>query len=351
MLEYRQRIIEKFGEHDVFKWRKIHLHPLAPKEVFVQIDFIGVNFADIIARKGWYKWAGKPPVCVGFEYSGTVIEKGPNVSSLKIGDKVFGISKFNAYAEAIYTQEDLLWKIPSFLSPEQAAAFPAVYLTAYHCLTEVMRIRKEDDILIHAVAGGVGIAALQIAKSFGLKTYGTASSDQKINFAKKYQLDHGINYRKADFEKEIKQLSPDGIKFVLDSIGGNTLQKGYRCLKASGHLVSIGGADLLPIKSLDPLSFIKNVKKASWIFFKNTFRPFQLIEHNKGISGVQVLLLWDHQDKLQSHIKNLLKLFHEKSIETPHVDQIFSLEKAYEAHRYIESRKSKGKILLATKPS
>ncbi len=348
MKQYRQRIIKKFGSGDVFAWQDMPLAPLGPREVLVEIDFIGLNFADTVARKGWYRWGDAAPTCIGFEYSGEVIQKGKRTARFREGDKVFGITRRGAYAEAIVTDEKQLWKVPQYLSLKQAAAFPVIYLTAWHCLIEVLRIRSKEDILIHSVAGGVGLAALQIAKYIGLTTYGTASSDEKLNLAKQYKLDHGINYKKEDFTEVLQELAPEGIQFVLDSIGGKTLQRSYECLGPSGHVLSIGGADLLP--KMWPETFLKNVPKLPWTAWKNYFSPLQLIQENKSISGAQMLLLFDRDLKIHHYMQKLLQLFSQKDIEPPYIGRIFPLEQSYEAHQYMEQRKSKGKLLLKARP-
>jgi NADPH2:quinone reductase len=244
--QYRRMLFRRFGTPDMFEWDAIRPRALAPGEVLVQVRFIGVNYADIIARRGYYKWAGRPPICPGFEVSGEVIEVGPDVR-IGIGTPVMAVTKFGGYTEALIVPQEHVFQLPVGMTLREAAAFPAVYITAYHSLVEVMRIRKGDDILVQAVAGGVGIAALQIAKHYGLTVYGTASSDAKLDYAKLFGLDHGINYLREDFEAAVQRLTGGkGVKFVLDSLGGYGLRKGVRCLQPGGHVVTIGAAQIIP---------------------------------------------------------------------------------------------------------
>jgi NADPH:quinone reductase-like Zn-dependent oxidoreductase len=205
--QYRRMHFRRFGAPEVFEWDATRPRALAPGEVLVQVRFIGVNYADIIARRGYYKWAGRPPICPGFEVSGEVIEVGPDVQ-IGIGTPVMAVTKFGGYTEALIVPQEHVFQLPRGMTLQEAAALPAVYITAYHSLVEIMRIRSGDDILIQAVAGGVGIAALQIAKHYGLTVYGTASSDAKLDYAKSFGLDHGINYIREDFGREYVACNP-----------------------------------------------------------------------------------------------------------------------------------------------
>jgi len=241
--------------------------------------------------------------------------------------------------------------LPEEIDYQKGAALPAVYVTAYHCLKEVLRVEKDEDILIQAVAGGVGIAALQLAKHFGLTTYGTAGTDEKVSFAMTYGLDYGINYCKKDFEKEIGRLTRNkGVKFLLDSLGGYTLRKGVRCLKPGGHAVTIGGAGVLPPIGIRPSNLRGWVRILIDLIQGGVYHPFSLIEGNISLSGAQILLLWDNMDYLGTIIDTLLVL-QQKQVIHPYIDRIFALDEVAQAHQFIEERKSRGKILLATDPA
>ncbi len=248
--QYRRMLFRRFGAPDVFGWDAIRPRALTPGEVLVRVRFIGVNYADIIARRGYYKWAGLLPICPGFEVSGEVIEVGPDVQ-IGIGTPVMAVTEFGGYTEALVVPQEHVFQLPRCMTLQEAAALPAVYITAYHSLVEIMRIRTGDDILIQAVAGGVGIAALQIAKHYGLTVYGTASSDAKLDYAKSFGLDHGINYLREDFEAAVQGLTDgEGVKFVLDSLGGYGLRKGIRCLQPGGMLSQSARLKSYPRRSL-----------------------------------------------------------------------------------------------------
>jgi synaptic vesicle membrane protein VAT-1 len=338
----RRVIFRKFGEADVLEIDDVPARTPGAGEIAVDVAFSGINYADVLARRGFYKWAPPLPTCVGFESSGTVSAVGPGVTSHVIGDRIAAVSRFGAYAEQVIVEAKRAWKIPTGMSLEDAAAIPAVYITAWQSLCEVARVRRGDAVLIQAVAGGVGLAALQICKHLGVTTYGTASSDDKLTFAREHGLDHAINYARDDFEKEIARLTGDrGVEFVLDSLGGEGLRKGYRCLSRGGLVVTIGAAGVAP-PHRDPVSFLKAGVE---LVKGGVFHPFQLIEHNRGIAGVQVLLLWDDLPRLDRAMAEIFQWYAEGAIK-PHIDRIVTMEQAAEAHRALESRGTRGKLLI-----
>jgi len=311
-------------------------------EVIVDTAFAGVNYADVIARRGFYKWAPPPPTCVGFEIAGVISTLGEGVESLRVGDRVMGVTRFGGYADRIAIEAERAWKVPDAMSLEHAAAIPAVYLTAWHSLCEVARVRSGESILIQAVAGGVGLAALQICKHLRLVTYGTASTEQKLDLARSHGLDHGIEYTSHDFEEAIRTATNGrGVDCVLDSLGGEALRKGYRCLARGGMVVTIGAAQVAPT-ARNPIAL---ARAGAELVRGGLFHPFQLIEDNRGIAGVQVLLLWDELPRLRRGLDEILALYAQGKVR-PVIDSIHSLGNAAEAHRKLESRASKGKLLL-----
>jgi len=349
-VEFKRKVFHRFGAPEVFQWEPFAVPTLKSEEVLIRVKFSGVNYADIIARRGYYKWAGALPICLGFEIAGEIIARGEK-ATLPLGTKVLAVTKFGGYSEAVITEQNRVWQIPDRMSFEDAAALPAVYLTTYHSLMEVMRIRRGEDILIQAVAGGVGIAALQIAKHIGLTVYGTASTEEKLQFARTYGLDFGINYVREDFEVAMRQLTQNrGVKFLLDSLGGNGLRKGIRCLKPMGHAVTIGAAGIVPPQGMSWQS-AKEWKRIAGEFIRGgVYHPFYLIERNISLSGVQVLLLWDELEYFQRVMHELIA-WYEAGVIKPHIDTVFPLDRVAEAHRLVEQRQSKGKILLSTAPS
>lgn len=338
----RRAVFHRYGEASQLELEEYALGPLSDRSVRVRVEYAGVNYADVIARRGFYKWAPPLPTCVGFELSGTVSEVGARVTEHKVGDRVMAIARFGAYAEQIDVEAERAFGLPAQRSLAEAAALPAVTLTAWHALHNVMRVRAGDSILIQAVAGGVGLAALQLAKHWGLVTYGTASSPAKLELARTYGLDHAIDYAAVDFEREIHALTGGrGVNFVLDSLGGVGLRKGYRCLARPGMVVTIGAAQVAP-SARAPLALLKALAELTR---GGVFHPFGLIEDNRALAGLQILLLWDDLSLVRTGLTQAIELW-DRGVIKPHIDRIFELADVAEAHRLLESRQTRGKLLL-----
>jgi NADPH:quinone reductase-like Zn-dependent oxidoreductase len=339
----RQIVFRRFGESDVLELQHVESRVPAAAEVRVRVAYAGVNYADVLARRGFYKWAPPFPTCVGFELAGVVDAIGSGVSEHRVGDRVVAVTRFGGYADEVIVEARRAWRVPEGMTLDHAAAIPAVYMTAWQSLCEVARIRRGDRVLIQAVAGGVGLAALQICKHLGAVTFGTASTDDKLAFARDHGLEHSINYATHDFEREVHRLTSDrGVDFVLDSLGGEGLRKGYRCLARGGMVVTIGAAGVAPAHR-DPISFLKAGVE---LVRGGVYHPFQLIEQNRGIAGVQVLLLWDDVERLDRGINQIWDWWRAGAIK-PHIDRVVPLENAAEAHKAIESRATRGKLLLS----
>jgi NADPH:quinone reductase-like Zn-dependent oxidoreductase len=355
----RRVVFRRHGAPEVLEVEEVPTPRPGPGEIRIAVAYAGVNYADVLARRGFYKWAPPLPTCVGFELSGTVVEIGgadrrPSEgtfgedlgaggrSDLAVGDRVLAITRFGGYADEIVVEANRAVRVPDGVDLATAAALPAVYVTAWHSIREVMRARPGESILIQAVAGGVGIAALQIAKILGLETFGTASSEAKLAFAREHGLDHGIDYVTHDFERVVLEHTRGrGVDHVLDSLGGEGLRKGYRCLSRGGTVVTIGAAQVAPPRR-DPIALLRAGVE---LVRGGVFHPFQLIEDNRGVAGVQVLLLWDDLPRLARAFDELLGWLREGRIR-PHVDRVVPLASAAEAHRALEGRGTRGKLLL-----
>jgi synaptic vesicle membrane protein VAT-1 len=336
----RSAIVSRFGGPDVFRFAEVAPQSPGEGEARITVTFAGVNFADIVARAGLYAPAPKPPFTPGFEVSGTVAEVGARVPGLSPGDQVLAVSRFGGYTTDLVVDAARVRRLPPGMSLEQGAALPAVYLTAYHGLTEVARVHRGESVLIHACAGGVGTALVQLSKHLGLITYGTASTDDKLTFAKVNGLDYGFNYAKVDFAAAIREATRGrGVDVVFDANGGESYAKSYLCLARGGRLVVYGAANLIPEK------WWQLPRSATRLIRQKRFSPLKLIDRNAGVLGLQVLLLWEDIEKLGSEMDDLLGLFRQGALK-PVIDRIFDLEELRLAHQYLLDRRSMGKVLL-----
>lgn len=310
-------------------------------EVRIQVRFAGVNFADLAGRAGVYGPAPKPPFVPGFEVSGVVAEIGSGVQHLSPGDRVLAGTRFGGYADEVVVDAARARRIPDGISLEAGAALPAQYITAYHAFTETARMRRGEWVLVHAVAGGVGTAAVQLARHLGFELIGTASTDEKLDYARSQGARHLINYAREDFVSRVRELTGGrGVDVVLDANGGESFRRSFQCLAHGGRLVVYGAAELFPRSRLDWVRVAKDFLR------QPRFSPFQLIGQNAGVLGLQVLLLWDDLELLGREMDELLALL-ERGVIAPVIDHVFPLSEASEAHRYLHARRTRGKVLLA----
>ncbi|HWN82864.1 MAG TPA: zinc-binding dehydrogenase, partial [Candidatus Udaeobacter sp.] len=225
------------GGYDVLQVQEQPDPPVGPGEIRIAVKAAGINFADTMARLGLYPDAPKPPCVMGYEVAGVVESLGAGVSTHAVGDRVLAGTRFGGQAELVTVPAEQALPLPERISFEQGAAFPVNYGTAYAALILVGGLRKGDRVLIHAAAGGVGIAATQIARNVGAEIFGTASPG-KHDAIRAQGVAHAIDYRSADFEAETMRLTGgEGVDLVIDALGPKSFRKDYRLLRPGGRLV------------------------------------------------------------------------------------------------------------------
>ena len=337
----KQMVITKYGNTDVLKIQERKDPKPSVGEVLINVKAIGVNFADILARKGLYPDAPKPPCVVGYEVSGIIEAAGKGVDSSIVGKSVLAITRFNGYSEKVCVSEKNVLTIPGSLDFERAAAIPVNYLTAYQLLYVMGGLKKGESVLIHNAGGGVGLAALDISLHLEATTYGT-SSVGKHSFLMERGLKHPIDYRNQDFLSSILSLTGGkGVEMVIDPIGGKNWKKSYRALRSTGRLGMFGVSTVTESTMGRLFKFIKLIAQMPW------YNPLGLMNANKSVFGVNLGHMWNEIDKMSGWMQTILKGVEEGWVR-PHVDRTFRFEQAGEAHAYIEARKNIGKIVLVT---
>ena len=314
-----------------------------PGEVRVRVKAAGINFADLMARQGMYPDAPDLPAVVGYEFAGEVesIGDGTGAGGVEVGQRVLGGARFGSYAELVVTKQENLVPLPDDWSFEEGAALPVNYRTAYAGLVRVGSLRKGERVLIHAAAGGVGIAATQIAKLEGAgEIYGTASPG-KHDVIKEIGVDHAIDYTSQDFAKEVRRISAEKtpLDVIMDAVGGGSFRKGYGLLRAGGRLVMFGASSVTPGEKRD----IKAIAKM--LATTPVFHPMQLMPASKAVIGLNMLTLWDEFETLDEYLEPLRKWIEEGKIR-PVVAESFPLERGADAHRFMQERKNVGKVVL-----
>ena len=209
-------------------------------DVLIRVKAAGLNFADIMARQGLYPDAPSKPCVMGYEVSGIVDSAGPGVDQTLIGKPVVALTRFGGQSELVVVKATQIFEKPESLSFEQAAAVPVNYLTAYALLAVMGSLQPGEAVLIHNAGGGVGLAAIDIAKRLSATTYGTASPG-KHEVLRRRGLDHPIDYRNQDWLPELKKLTNNrGVELVIDPLGGGHWKKSYQALRATGRLGMFG---------------------------------------------------------------------------------------------------------------
>jgi len=313
----------------------------APNEILIEVKAFGLNFADIVARKGQYNDAPKFPFVPGYEVSGIVRQIGAEVKNFKIGDEVLALTLFNGYAELAVADERAAAKKPATLTFADAASIPVNFLTAYHSLFETGSLMKNAKVLIHAGAGGVGLAAIQMAKNHGCTIFATAGSEKKLALLSEYGVDYPINYQTTDFEREVIRLAGGkNIDVVLDSVGGSYFKKDLNLLRPHGRVVGFGAAALTERNIFALPSILPQV--ISMV----TLSMIDLMLNSKGFYGVNMLrVAKDNPELLNYEMKAIMDMFAAKKLKTV-ISRQLSWKQIGDAHHMLESRSSTGKIVL-----
>jgi NADPH2:quinone reductase len=330
-------LLNKSGKPDVLKIHQIPDPEPAKGEVQVAVDFIGINYAEILSRKGMYEWAPERPYIPGMEASGVVSAVGEGVNSKLIGQTVSIGTQYGCYAEKVVIPgERLLPSIKGF-SLEENAAFPVNYMTAWLSLVEMARMRPGDTVLITAAAGGVGTAAIQIASHFGCRVIGLAGSDAKMELIKSLGADIAINYSQSDFPQRVQEFCK-GVDIILEMVGGNVFKENLKLLNPFGRMVIAGFAGI-NFKKWNPLTWLQtwqDMPKASVMY---------LAENSIGFLATHLGYLLNQPELLKRKYVQLVSFVEEHKIR-PQIGEVFDFESLPKAHEYIESRTSTGKVLV-----
>lgn len=346
MISGKKLQIEKAGGYEVLQWKDFPVAQAQDDQVVVATKAVGVNYADCLVRWGVYESAKKFvgwPITPGFEFSGKVLSVGPLVKNVSVGDSVVGITRFNAYSTHVTAPAHQIYKMPAELNFEQAAGFPAVYLTAYHSLFQIAHLFPKSKILVHSAAGGVGTALCQLARRAGFYVVGVVGSQHKVEVAKSCGADEVIvRDPEGTFWKTLKEKCPQGYDAVFDAQGPESYRKSFDLLGSSGKLFVYGAHGLMP-KQGGRINWIK----LAWTAIRQnvTFKPFEMITFNRSICGFNVSFLFDKKEMISGGMEALFQALKEGTLKAPPVET-FSFADVAKAHQRIESGQSVGKIVL-----
>jgi NADPH:quinone reductase len=320
LLLMKALVISRLGDPDVLEVRSGPDPVPTSGQESIQVEAGGINFADIMSAQGGYPGTPKPPLVAGREFCGT---------RMSDGQHVMGYTQWGAFAERVAVSPQLLWPVPKEWSAEEGAAFPVNYFTAYFAywkagLLEPTTGKTAPRVLIHAVAGGVGTAAVQIGKLLGIEMYGTSSSEEKLERVKTLGLQFGINYKQRDYEEAIKDLTHgEGVDAVFEMLGGEHTAKSVHCLRDFGRVIVYGAATGQPAHLDARILYAKGASvHGLWLTYLSGNRDLMK-------QAWEQLSVWTAQGHLR-----------------PVVGHVFPLEKAAEAYRLLLERKNFGKVVL-----
>jgi len=326
-------VITEHGAPEVLKVQERPDPKPGPGQVAIDVAAAGVNFADTMARVGLYPDAPKPPVVVGYEVAGTISALGAGVEGLSVGDRVMAGTRFGGYAERVVAKVADTAPLPEELSFEQGAAIPVNYLTAYLGLMRFGSLQPGERVLVHAAAGGVGIAATQIAKHLGAEVLGTASPGKHAAI-RSIGVDHAIDYTQRGWEKGLAKVD-----VVMDAVGGPSFRRSYDLLRPGGRLVAFGASSVM---SGDKRNVVTAARAALRM---PRFNLIKQMSASKAVIGLNMLTLWDELGSLEPYMGAIEELLADGALK-PVVAESFAFERAPDAHRYLGERRNVGKVVL-----
>lgn len=328
MVLVKAMVLKEYGGPEVLRVQEIGRPEVGPEEILIEIAATAVNRADLLERQGLYP--PPPPApryqIPGLECAGTVIATGERVIGFNIGDRAMALLPGGGYAEYVAVAEDMAWLVPEALNLTQAAAIPEVYLTAFDALWDKAELMPEDRVLIHAAAGGVGSAAVQLALAAGVQVAATVGSEKKRQFVSKLGAHRVINYRDQDFVAAIQHWTQgQGVQAVIDFVGQSYLQRNLQILAAGGTLVIVGtlsGAEA-------PVNLGQVLNR------RLTIRGTALRSRQR----------YDKMRLVQTFARRTTADFNSGRLK-PIIDRIIPWEQAGEAHRILATNQTIGKLVL-----
>ncbi|RFU71234.1 quinone oxidoreductase [Peribacillus saganii] len=316
-------IVPKFGGPEVMQYIDTEMPSISSTQVLIRVIATSVNFADIKKR---YAGEGGFPFIPGLDCAGVIEEVGKDVVNLKAGQRVIAFPKSGAYAEYAAAEECMTFLIPDGIDFNTAAACPIVLFTSYQLLADVARLEKGESVLVHAASGGIGTTAIQLAKQLGAsKVIGTVGSEAKVSAAAAAGADAVIIREHEDITARVNELTGgSGVDVILDSIAGDVAEESLKCLARFGRMVNFGNASGGP----------------------GQFNTSDLHNSSRSVLGFSFGTIRKHRPHLVSHIADRALPFLEKAQVKLQIGRIFPLAEAEQAHQFVESRLSTGKILL-----
>ena len=311
------------GSPDVLRYEDVPDPQCRPRGLVFDVKAISIEGGDLLHRAGG-DMPGTPHI-VGYQAAGVVREVGERVTRFKPGDQVVATMAHGSHASVCYVTEQTAYAVPDGMDIVEASVIPIAFGTADDCLFEFGHLQAGETVLVQAAAGGVGLAAVQLAKAAGATVLGTASSQEKLDRLKEFGLDHGINYKDQDLAEETMRLTERaGANLVVDPVGGRTLEQSIAALAYRGRISWVGRAG----REEQPPEI------------------WPIMQKNGSITGVFLGAEFArNRDRTRPMIEKLIERVHSGELKVV-IDRTFPLSEAAEAHRHIESRSAFGRVVL-----
>lgn len=304
----------------------------------VEVRSSGLNWADVQQRLGLYPEAPDRPYAPGYEVAGRIIEA-PADSGFSVGDRVVSTSKFGGYTSHIDVDPRVAARIPDGLSDDEAAAVPVVWLTAYEALHERARVRAGESVLVHGGAGGVGLAAIALAKQAGCTVLATAGGPRKKEYLESIGVDVAIDYQAGDWTQQLRDRFGK-VDHILDPLGGEHLQQSLRMLRPGGRVIAYGA-------SATAAKGRRSIPQALRTIRKMRMNAIGFMRHNSGILGLNMLTaMQEEPERIRGNMERIMQDMVDGTLPRPVIAKTFPLTDVAGAHRYLQSRAAIGKVLL-----
>jgi NADPH:quinone reductase-like Zn-dependent oxidoreductase len=330
----RAVVITKHGGLDVLEVQERPEPSPGPGQALIDVRAAGVNFADTLARVGLYPDAPKPPCVVGYEVAGTISAVGDGVDAGRVGERVMAGKAFGGYASQVVVPQADAVALPERLSFEEGAAVPVVYATAWASLYGFGSLRAGERVLVHSAAGGVGIAALQLAKRGGAEVHGTASPG-KHDRLRELGLDRAIDYRSDGWWRDLPRYD-----IVIDGIGGASFKRSNALLRPGGRLVALGASS---VQEGETRSLRRAAPQA--LRMMRGFDLLKQLSDSRSFIAINMKRLWDDRGTLAPWIEPLSAFLDDGTI-APVIHAAIPFDRAAEAHRILAARENVGKVVL-----
>jgi len=336
----RAAVVTRKGGPEVLEIREFPEPEPGLGQVRVRVKAIGLNFADVLMRLGVYTGTPATPFVPGLEFSGVIEKVGDGVDAFRGGESVMAVTRFGSHAEFVALDARRVMRLPAQMSFEEGAAFPVNYLSAHCGLVHLGRTRPGERLLLHAAAGGVGIATIQLARHIGAEIFGTAGSPAKIELIRSLGVEHAINYRVDDFAAAVCRIAgQNGIDVVMDSVAGRFFKQGWDLLAPMGRYIIYGMASVCGTGGLNYLRAARE-----WLALPR-IQPLHMVAANRTLAAFHLGTLDPAHPYFRAAAGEILELYGH-GVLRPFVSATFPFERIREAHAHLQSRASTGKVVV-----